>query len=262
MAHVRLRGVTLDYPIFTSFTHTLRKDLYTRLGGKVAAHDRTVYIRALDGLSLDLEASDRMGVVGHNGAGKTTLLRVIAGVYPPQIGEVDVSGRISSFTDMTLGMDLEATGWENIIFRCVFMGLTFAEARRLSPAIAEFSELGEYLDMPVRAYSTGMFLRLAFAISTSVFPEIIIMDEMIGAGDAAFIDKAHRRVGELVQSAQILVLASHSVSILEQFCNKILWLEKGQVRLYGTLQEVLPAYIDAQGGTPGSAHRSQVQADP
>ena len=261
MAHVRLRGVTLDYPIFTSYTHTLRKDLYTRLGGKVAAYDRTVHIRALDGLSLDLEASDRLGVVGHNGAGKTTLLRVIAGVYPPQAGEIDISGRISSFTDITLGINIEATGWENIIFRCVFMGLTFTEARRLSPAIAEFlSELGEYLDMPVRAYSTGMFLRLAFAISTSVFPEIIIMDEMIGAGDAAFIEKAHR-VGELVQRAQILVLASHSVSILRRFCNKILWLEKGKVRSYGTAEEVLPAYVDAQGGTSETAGRPQVPAD-
>jgi ABC-type polysaccharide/polyol phosphate transport system ATPase subunit len=246
MAHVRLKNVTLDYPIFSSYTHTLRKDLYTRLGGRVEAYDRTVYVRALDGLSLDLQPSDRLGLVGHNGAGKTTLLRVIAGVYHPQLGEVDISGRISSFTDMTLGMDLEATGWENIIFRCVFMGLTFAEARSLSPAIAEFSELGQFLDMPVRAYSSGMFLRLAFAISTSVFPDIIIMDEMVGAGDASFMEKAHRRIQELVQRAEILILASHNTEILTRFCSKILWLDKGRTRLYGNAQEVLREYANAQ----------------
>lgn len=245
MVHVCLKGVTLDYPLFTSHTHSLRKEVVTRLGGRVAAHDRTVFIRALDDLDLELRASDRLGLVGSNGAGKTTLLRVIAGVYQPQFGEVDISGRISSFTDMTLGMDLEATGWENIILRCVFLGLTFSEARKLSPAIGEFSELGHYLDIPVRAYSSGMFLRLAFAISTSVFPEIIIMDEMIGAGDASFMEKAQRRIQELVQRAQILVLASHNVEILTRFCNKALWLEGGRARLYGDAREVLSAYASA-----------------
>jgi ABC-type polysaccharide/polyol phosphate transport system ATPase subunit len=242
MVRVHLKDVTLDYPIFTSYTHTLRKDLFTRLGGRIEAYDRTVFVRALDGLSLDLQPSDRLGLVGQNGAGKTTLLRVVAGVYRPQQGKIDIVGRISSFTDMTLGMDPEATGWENIIFRCVFMGLTFREARELSPAIAEFSELGEYLNMPVRAYSTGMFLRLAFAISTSIFPDIIIMDEMIGAGDASFLEKAHRRVDELIERAQILILASHNADILRRFCSKVLWLEKGRARLCGKTDEVLRAY--------------------
>jgi ABC-type polysaccharide/polyol phosphate transport system ATPase subunit len=260
MAHVRLKDVTLDYPVFTSYTHTLRKDLFSRLGGRVEAYDRTLFIRALDGLDLDLSASDRLGLVGHNGAGKTTLLRVIAGVYQPQLGEVDIVGRISSFTDITLGMDLEATGWENIIFRCVFMGLTFSEARKLSPTIGEFSELGHYLDMPVRAYSSGMFLRLAFAISTSIFPDIIIMDEMISAGDASFIEKAHRRIQELVQRAQILVLASHNAEILARFCNKILWLEKGRARLYGDAREVLHEYANFTGSLKEVARRPSALA--
>jgi ABC-type polysaccharide/polyol phosphate transport system ATPase subunit len=245
MAHVRLQGVTVDFPIFSSYTRTLRKDLYSRLGGKIAAYDRTVIIRALDNLDLELNEADRLGLVGHNGAGKTTLLRVISGVYQPQVGTVDVVGRISSFTDITLGMDSEATGWENIIFRCVFMGLTFAEARELAPAIAEFSELGEYLDMPVRAYSTGMFLRLAFSISTTVQPDIIVMDEMIGAGDARFLEKAEKRIRELVDRTKIMVLASHNQSIINQFCNRVLWLDKGKPKLWGPPGEVLRAYLGA-----------------
>ena len=147
-------------------------------------------MRALDGIDLELKDGDRLGLIGHNGSGKTTLLRVLAGVYPPSGGSASIEGSISSFTDLTLGMDPEATGWENIIFRCAFMGMSFREAKRLSPAIAEFSELGEYLDLPTRTYSTGMFLRLAFAISTSIEPDILIMDEMIAAGDAQFIEKA------------------------------------------------------------------------
>src|SRR5262245_16360116 len=150
------------------------------------SHDQTVVVRALDGIDLELKDGDRLGLIGHNGSGKTTLLRVLAGVYSPTRGSALIEGSISSYTDLTLGMDPEATGWENIVFRCAFLGLSFREAKRLSPTIAEFSELGKYLDLPTRTYSSGMFLRLAFAISTAIEPDIMIMDEMIAAGDAGF----------------------------------------------------------------------------
>jgi ABC-type polysaccharide/polyol phosphate transport system ATPase subunit len=193
-------------------------------------------------ISLDLADGDRLGLVGANGAGKTTFLRVISGVYPPLAGEAVIEGRVSSFTDIALGMDLEATGWDNIIFRCVFLGLTFAEARALAPSIAEFCELGAYLDLPARTYSSGMFLRLAFAISTAVQPDIIVMDEMIAAGDESFLQKAQKRIGDLLDRARILVLASHSQRIIRNFCNKVLWLEHGKVRMLGLTDDVLLAY--------------------
>ena len=139
-------------------------------------------------------------------------------------------------------MDPEATGWQNIVFRCVFLGLTFAEARALAPSIGEFCELGAYLDLPVRTYSTGMFLRLAFAISTSVQPDIVVMDEMIGAGDQNFIEKAQKRIGDLLERTRILVLASHSQAIIRSFCNKVLWLDHGQVKMFGPVDDVLLAY--------------------
>ena len=242
MARVCLQDVSVEFPIYTPHTRALKSSIFTSLGGRLAAHNETVIVRALENIKLDLKDGDRLGLVGHNGAGKTTLLRVISGVYPPVSGKVEVLGILASYTDMALGMDPEATGWQNIIFRCVFMGMTFAEARALSPSIAEFSELGEYLDLPVRTYSSGMYLRLAFAITTSVRPDIIVMDEMIGAGDAQFLEKAQRRMSELLERARILVLASHSEPIIRDFCTKVVWIEKGRVRMIGPAAEVLLAY--------------------
>jgi ABC-type polysaccharide/polyol phosphate transport system ATPase subunit len=145
-------------------------------------------------------------------------------------------------------MDLEATGWENITFRCAFMGLTFARATELSSSIVEFSELGGYLDMPVRTYSAGMFLRLAFAISTSVQPDIVIMDELIGAGDAQFYQKAQKRLQELIGNTKILILASHDQSIIRDPCNKALWLEHGTVKIVGPAEDVVKQYLESVGG--------------
>ncbi len=242
MAHIKLKGVVVDFPVVNAASQSLQLRLYQALGGKLTSHHRTVVVRALDGLDLELKDGERLGLIGHNGSGKTTLLRVLAGVYPPTGGTAAIDGSISSFTDLTLGMDAEATGWDNIIFRCVFMGLSFREAKRLSGAIAEFSGLGEYLDLPTRTYSSGMFLRLAFAISTSIEPDILIMDEMIGAGDSQFMEKAKRRLHELVDKANILAVASHDMAIIESMCNKVLWLEHGVVRELGCPQAVVAGY--------------------
>ncbi len=242
MAHIKLNQVVIDFPIVDSSAQSLQLRLFEALGGKLTSHHKTVVVRALDGLDLDLKDGDRLGLIGHNGSGKTTLLRVLAGVYPPVAGSASIVGSISSFTDLTLGMDPESTGWENIIFRCAFMGLNFREAKRLSPAIAEFSELGEYLNLPTRTYSTGMFLRLAFAISTAIEPDILIMDEMIATGDSQFIEKAQRRLREVVNKANILALASHNMAIIENTCNKVIWLEHGVVKQFGATDEVVRAY--------------------
>jgi ABC-type polysaccharide/polyol phosphate transport system ATPase subunit len=245
MALIDLRDVDIDFPIANSSSRSLQLHLLKMLGGKLSAHHSTVVVRALEGIDLRLEDGDRLGIVGHNGSGKTTLLRVLAGVYPPERGSATITGSISSFTDIALGMDPEATGWENIIFRCAFMGLTFEQAKKLAPAIAEFSELGDYLSLPARTYSSGMFMRLAFAISTSIAPDILIMDEMIATGDAQFIAKAKRRLHELIGKANIFALASHDMSLIRSLCNKAILLEHGVIKKFGASEEVTAAYLNS-----------------
>jgi len=242
MARIHLSNVVVEFPIINASSHSLQLRLLQTLGGILTSHRKTVVVRALDGVTLRLMDGDRIGVIGHNGSGKTTLLRVLAGVYSPVQGTATIEGSISSFTDLTLGMDPESTGWENIIFRCAFMGLSFRDAQRLTPSIAEFSELGEYLNLPTRTYSAGMYLRLAFAISTSIEPEILIMDEMISAGDAQFIEKANRRLREIVDKSNILVLASHDMRVIQRLCNKVVWLERGSIKQWGPADCVVQAY--------------------
>ena len=248
MAHISLRQVVVEFPIINASSRSLQLRLYQALGGKLTSHHSTVVVRALDGIDLELNDGDRLGLIGHNVSGKTTLLRVLAGVYPPGHGCAEIAGSISSFTDITLGMDPESTGWDNIIFRCVFMGLSFQDAKRLSPAIGEFSELGSYLDLPTRTYSSGMYLRLAFAISTSVEPDILIMDEMISAGDLQFMEKARARLHEVMGKANILALASHDLKMIQSICNKVVWLEHGVVKKIGPPEAVVKAYEGSQTG--------------
>jgi ABC-type polysaccharide/polyol phosphate transport system ATPase subunit len=248
VAHISLRQVVVEFPIISGSSRSLQLRLYQALGRKLSSRHSTVVIRALDGIDLELEDGDRLGLIGHNGSGKTTLLRVLAGVYSPGAGLAEIEGSISSFTDITLGMDPESTGWENIIFRCVFMGLSFAEAKRRSPAIAEFSELGAYLDLPTRTYSTGMYLRLAFAISTSIEPDILVMDEMIAGGDLPFMQKAIQRLHEVIGKANILALASHDLEMIRSICNKVVWLEHGTVKAFGPPEVIVTGYEDSQTG--------------
>ena len=242
MARITLKNVVVDFPIVNASSRSLQLRLFQSLGGKLTSHHKTVVVRALDGVNLTLGDGDRIGIIGDNGSGKTTLLRVLAGVYLPGQGSATIEGSISSFTDLTLGMDPESTGWENIIFRCAFMGMSFREAKRRSPAVAEFSGLGDFLNLPTRTYSSGMFLRLAFAISTTVDPEILIMDEMISTGDADFIEKAERRLHEIVDKANILALASHDMNVIRRLCNKVVWLEHGTIRQFGSSELVTQAY--------------------
>ncbi len=246
MAHINLKQVVVEFPIINASSRSLQLRLYQALGGKLTSHHSTVVVRALDGIDLELTDGDRLGLIGHNGSGKTTLLRVLAGVYPPGLGSAEIAGSISSFTDITLGMDPESNGWENIIFRCVFMGLSFREAKRLSPTIAEFSELGAYLDLPTRSYSSGMYMRLAFAISTSIYPDILIMDEMLSAGDLPFMQKATQRLHEVIGKANILAVASHDLTMVQSICNKVVWLDHGVVKKVGLPEAVVKAYEGSQ----------------
>ena len=248
MASIHLDHVSVQFPIYTANTRSLKKSLmHATTGGRIGrnAGDR-VCVQALDDVTLSFEHGDRVGLVGHNGAGKTTLLRVIAGIYEPPSGRVDVDGRVAALFDVALGIDPESTGYENIFLRGLYLGLRPMEIQARIDEITVFSELGDYLAMPVRTYSTGMLLRLSFAVDTSVEPDILIMDEVITAGDASFVKKATVRINSLIDKASIFVIASHVETVLSEFCNRAIWLDRGAVAADGTVDEVLAAYARAR----------------
>jgi ABC-2 type transport system ATP-binding protein/lipopolysaccharide transport system ATP-binding protein len=239
MARLVAEKVSLSFPVYDARARSLRNEVLSRIGGSLRVTRGTVIVDALREVSLDLRDGDRLALVGRNGAGKTTLLRTLAGNYDPQRGRVRREGSVSSMTDLIAGMDIDATGSENILMRCVFLGLSYREARRLRPGIEEFTELGNFLSLPIRTYSTGMLVRLGFAATTAIQPDILIMDELIGAGDAAFAARAEARLHEYICRARILVLASHNAGILRQFCNKGLLLRGGLTVASGDLEKVL-----------------------
>lgn len=205
------------------------------------ARDR-ITVHALTELNFDIEDGDRVALIGPNGAGKTTLLKILAGIYTPTRGQLLSSGRISAILEATVGLNPEATGWENITLRGMYMGLHPRDVRKYMPSIAEFSELGPYLDMPVRTYSAGMMIRLAFAVSTAIQPEILLMDEWLAAGDAHFLQKAHRRLKEFVRQSSILVISSQSMGLLREWCNCGIFLRQGRIEAAGPIDQVIAAY--------------------
>ncbi|MEA2831613.1 MAG: lipopolysaccharide transport system ATP-binding protein [Bradyrhizobium sp.] len=244
MTSIVLDRVTVDFPIYNARGRSLKSALLRRtVGGRIeTTPDRHVSVLALRDINLTLNKGDRLGLIGRNGAGKSTLLRVLSGVYEPPIGTVKIEGAVSALTDMMMGMDIEATGYENIILRSVFLGISVEQAKRSVPEIEEFSELGDFMHLPMRTYSSGMMLRLAFAVTTAVTPEILIMDEVIGAGDSAFLEKAQARLNRIIGDSHILVIATHSDFMMRQFCNKAALMESGRLVMLGTVDEVLDAY--------------------
>jgi ABC-type polysaccharide/polyol phosphate transport system ATPase subunit len=242
MAYIDLKSVSLAFPVYEGSSRSLKNTVLRGVGGRIGKDGGRIEIQALRNISLTLFPGDRLALIGHNGAGKSTLLKVLAGIYEPSIGTVTRQGTVSSMTDVGLGLDFEATGSENIISRCVFLGMTYAEARQRLASIEEFTELGSYLEMPLRTYSTGMLVRLAFAASTEVRPDILIMDEMIGAGDMSFAERARKRIVDYVESASIVVLASHDMNSLTKFCNRAALLEAGSITKLGSTEEVIEAY--------------------
>jgi ABC-type polysaccharide/polyol phosphate transport system ATPase subunit len=246
MAFLRLRNLSVEFPMYQGSSRSLKKLLVATTTYGNLARDATdrVNVHALRDLTLDIEDGDRVALIGGNGAGKTTLLRVLAGIYYPTRGQVHSSGRISAVLDVALGLNPDATGRENIILRGMYMDIHPREMRARMDEIAEFTELGPYLDMPARTYSAGMMVRLGFAVSTCVPPEILLMDEWLSAGDARFLDKAQRRMEQFVGRSSILVLASHSQELLRKWCNRGLFLQQGRVMKSGPVDEVIAAYME------------------
>lgn len=228
MARIQLTNACVDFPVFGAHAASLKRTLAAAAtGGRIGSETGVTVIQALRDVCLDLRDGDRLGVMGHNGAGKSTLLRTLAGAYPPTRGTYVREGRIASLIDPMLGIEFDATGYENITLRGLMMGLRSGEIKQLTPDIAEFSGLGDYLDMPVRTYSTGMVMRLGFSIATAVHADILLMDEWLSVGDAAFQHQAEERLRYIVNNTGILVLASHAPQLLARECSQIVELSHG-----------------------------------
>lgn len=243
MAEIILENLSLDYPVFGLSTRSFKQSLLKiSTGGLIASDANTVVIEALKSLSVHLQSGDKLALIGHNGAGKSTLLRVLAGIYLPSAGELTIKGSVAALLDISLGMQSEATGYENIYIRGLLMGLSRKEIAQLIPDIEAFTDLGKFLSIPIKTYSSGMRVRLAFAISTAIESEILLLDEAVGAGDASFADKAQQRIENLIRRSHIMVLASHDNELIKRFCNKGLWLEHGSVKAYGDIDTVVSAY--------------------
>ena len=238
MVSIRAENVSLTYRLRRKMTLT-RRIRATPAGGKVAGSGRTQFVTALDGVSFVLEAGDRLGLIGSNGAGKTTLLKVLYGIYEPTGGSVAIEGRVDALFNINLGFRREATGRRNIELRALINGWSLDEIERRMDEIIAFSELGAFIDMPMKAYSQGMSARLAFSVATILEPEVLLMDEWIGAGDPAFQDKARERMAEIAAKAGIIVLASHNHGLLRNICNKVLHLEAGEVKEFGDAELLL-----------------------
>jgi ABC-type polysaccharide/polyol phosphate transport system ATPase subunit/8-oxo-dGTP pyrophosphatase MutT (NUDIX family) len=268
-ARISARELALDFPIYDVTSRSLKQLLMVRpianalrgashVGGSIAAGaGGTMVVRAIDNMSFEIGRGERVGLIGHNGAGKTTLPRTMAGIYEPTNGVLETAGHVMPLFNLMEGMMPDATGREFIRIRGVLLGLEPHQLDALAEDVIEFCELGSYIDMPVRTYSTGMLVRLAFALSTSVSPDILLFDELIGAGDARFVAKAQERLKSFIERSSVVVVASHSRAILEQWCNRLFLLEHGKLIADGSVHDVLEEYnqrlaAEARAGSPTS----------
>jgi len=247
MPSIELSEVSVAFPIYSAGSRSFKNAMLAKTtGGRIGSESKHIVIQALDGVSLRLSDGDRVALIGHNGAGKTTLLRVLAGIYEPRTGWVKVEGRVTPMFDTSLGIDPESTGYENIILRGLYMGMTRAEILERRDSIATFTELGPFLDLPVRTYSAGMQARLTFAMATCIDPEILLLDEGIAAGDASFLEKANERLDQFAKRAGILVLASHTVTLVRSLCTKAILMEHGRMLWSGDIAEAFERYRERQ----------------
>jgi ABC-type polysaccharide/polyol phosphate transport system ATPase subunit len=249
MPLIELQDIHLTFHVHRAARISLKE--YLLAGRFKRSRSNDFEVPALQGLNLRVEEEDRIGIIGSNGAGKSTLLKLVAGIYPPSGGRRTVRGRISSLFDIALGFELDASGWENIRYRGYLQGETPRTIRDKMLPIAEFSELGRFLDMPVRYYSAGMMVRLAFSIATAIEPKILLIDEVFAAGDMEFQDKARQHMRKLIHHAQAVLMVSHDLPTLALLCDQVLWLDHGRVRMLGPASTVIEAY-KASGRTAAS----------
>jgi lipopolysaccharide transport system ATP-binding protein len=245
-----LENVDLEYPIRPHRRLTL-KDFVVR--GLFRQRPKPTSVRALRGLSLRVTKGERVGIIGRNGAGKSTLLRAVAGVYPIASGQRRVEGLVNSLFDIAVGFEPDATGWQNIFYRSYLQGETPREVQAKLRGIGAFSELGEFLDLPLRSYSTGMTMRLAFSVATSGDPEILLLDEFFSTGDLGFQRKGEERMRAFIQRAHIVLMVGHNLSFLERFCSRVIWMHQGQIIADGPASEIIRRYVLAMERTASAA---------
>lgn len=270
MTQITVADVFVDFVIYQGSGKSLRKTVMHTGTGGVLSHDlhHRTYVQALSGINFSLVKGDRLGLIGGNGAGKSTLLRVLAGVYEPTRGRVRVEGHVTPLFEIAQGLDMDASGYDNIFLRSAYLGISRREIAGLIDDIAEFSELGEYLDLPMRTYSAGMMMRLAFGVATTIKSDILLLDEWIAVGDLGFLEKAQKRASSFVSKSNILVVASHSEDVIRRLCNKLLWLKQGRCAAFGDVDEVMALYKssqlggDAVGGSPHAPHHGPVIEEP
>jgi len=244
VTHLTAFNISIDFPLYHSDNRSLKKTVFGAAAGRFGEDNKhRPVVQALRDISFTLRSGDRLGLIGSNGSGKTTLLRALSGIYQPSNGSLSMEGRLTSLLDPSQGMNMELTGRENIRLRGLFLAMPKPDIARLESDVEDFAEIGEFIDLPVRNYSSGMVVRLAFAMATAVHPEILLMDEWILAGDAAFMGKAKRRVEAMVRHADILVLASHSSSTIAEWCNRLIWLDAGKIVADGKPLDVLSQYL-------------------
>jgi ABC-type polysaccharide/polyol phosphate transport system ATPase subunit len=264
LAQIVLNNVITEFPIYGA-QPSLRKALFGRVGGVLRRGSngaaKRVVVRALDNVSFTVNHGDQVGIVGHNGAGKSTLLRVLAGIYQPSQGSINIEGRVSPLFTTSPGLAVDDTGYENIVTCGLLLGMTRDEIERKLPEIEAFTELSDYLALPVRTYSSGMLVRLGFAIATAIDPEILLLDERLGAGDARFATRAASRVKALVERSSIMVLASHSDKLIRKMCKRAILLDRGRIIADGPTEEVLEIYARMNGGELPSNPLPPPQAD-
>ena len=241
---IRLENVTVDYPLFDPDALNFKSQLvrWARRERVDGVGRDSKSFRALDNINLTIDEGQRVGLIGLNGAGKSTLLRVLSGIFEPTTGSVVLPRRISSLLDFATGFELNNTGEENVHIRLILLGCPSDELERRTKEALDFADLGEFAQLPCRTYSTGMFMRLTFAATTAVEPEVLIADEVVGAGDQVFADKALNRLNKFLEAGRISVIASHSMQFVSDFCDRVIWLEHGSIRMDGPADEVIDAY--------------------
>jgi ABC-type polysaccharide/polyol phosphate transport system ATPase subunit len=243
MPYIKIDNVSLDIPVYEKTDQVFTNKILTLgLGGIISRHKRRPIIKALQDITLDIQDGDAVALVGQNGAGKSTLLRVIAGLFVPTRGRINTKGNISSLLNIGMGMDFELSGYDNIFTMGLLLGLTNRQIKNIRQEVIEFTELGEFINFPVKTYSAGMVIRLSFALATAIEPEILILDEGIGAGDVKFVQKARDRATKLYKKTSIMVVASHDETLIRNFCNKAVLLSRGRVIETGDVDKILCMY--------------------
>lgn len=239
MTQVEATSLAIEFPLYHHNARSLKKRLLGGMADRLSQADNRVVVAALRDITFRIDRGERVALVGPNGAGKSTLLRCLAGIYMPVAGRLVIEGETGALIDPGAGMDPLLTGRENIVLRCLYRGMTEAESRGVADQIAAFAGLKEFIDVPIRGYSSGMNIRLGFAMATAMTPDILLMDEWFLAGDAAFIAKAEERLTRLVSDSEILVIASHDMNIVRKWCTRAIRLEGGRILADGPIGEVL-----------------------